>query len=404
MREEALIAIAPAEFARQAEPNGLLELIRPAWQAKDLIGRVKRLIPVDPSSACQRLFNAAMHDMREKVVVAGVDIAREAAKLYKLPPVERDEDIENYSVSSLIDLAYRMGLLSRAEWRRVSRCYEIRRDLEHEDDEYEAGVEDCVYIFKTCVEVILSKDPAHLLRVVDVKQMIEQPTAAVPSESLLADYANAPQPRQEEILKFLVSMALDPAQSDILQQNAYRFLLSLNPLTQNQVKLRLGTHIQQKIGRNGLDYRIAKVAQASGVFPYLRQSDIADFFETQLIEMNKVGTHWTAHSKHGNLLRSFGEIGGLETAPPAQRKKILKYLVLTYLGQTGGYTSYGNFRAVYYSNSAAPLVEDLVRRSTSVIKKDLDDLRSDPQVTSASSDQHIARRFENLVDVASGAA
>jgi hypothetical protein len=40
-----------------------------------------------------------------------------------------------------------MGLLPRPEWRRVTRCYEIRRDLEHEDDEYEATVEDCIYIF-----------------------------------------------------------------------------------------------------------------------------------------------------------------------------------------------------------------------------------------------------------------
>ena len=65
----------------------LLGRIRPAWQAKDLIERVRRLINVDPSSACQRLFNATMHDLREKIIIAGVDIAREAAKQYKLPPV-----------------------------------------------------------------------------------------------------------------------------------------------------------------------------------------------------------------------------------------------------------------------------------------------------------------------------
>jgi hypothetical protein len=71
-------------------------LIRPAWQAKDLITRVKRLVNVDPSSACQRLFNATIHDLREKVIIAGIDIARDAAKQNKLPPVEKAEDIEEY--------------------------------------------------------------------------------------------------------------------------------------------------------------------------------------------------------------------------------------------------------------------------------------------------------------------
>src|SRR6266581_9536236 len=64
--------------------DALLVTIRPAWQARSLIERVRRLVPVDPSSACQRIFNAAIHDLREKIVIAGVDIAREAAKQNKL--------------------------------------------------------------------------------------------------------------------------------------------------------------------------------------------------------------------------------------------------------------------------------------------------------------------------------
>ena len=68
------------ELVEASEVPTLLEKIRPAWQAKDLINRVRRLIAVDPSSACQRLFNASIHDLREKIIIAGVDIAREAAK------------------------------------------------------------------------------------------------------------------------------------------------------------------------------------------------------------------------------------------------------------------------------------------------------------------------------------
>ena len=169
-----IIPLPNATLVKASEVPSLLLEIRPAWQAKNLINRVRRLLEVDPSSACQRLFNAAVHDLREKVAIAGIDIASEAAKQHGLPTITKTEDVENYSTAKLIDLSYRMGLLSRPEWRRMSRCYEIRKDLEHEDDEYEAGVEDCSYIFKTCVEVVLAVDPIHLLRVTDVKDLIEK--------------------------------------------------------------------------------------------------------------------------------------------------------------------------------------------------------------------------------------
>jgi hypothetical protein len=112
MSRNDLIPMPSVELVQASEVPSLLEDIRPAWQAKNLISRVRKLLGVDPSSACQRLFNAAIHDLREKVEIAGVDIAGEAARQYKLPPVNKAEDLEEYSTAKLIDLAYRMGLLS----------------------------------------------------------------------------------------------------------------------------------------------------------------------------------------------------------------------------------------------------------------------------------------------------
>src|SRR5579872_3996285 len=87
---------------------GLMARVRPEWQAKSLIERVQRLLPTDPSSACQRLLNAAVHDLREKVVIAGLDIAEQAARQAKLPPVTRQEDVADYSTDGLLDLAFHM--------------------------------------------------------------------------------------------------------------------------------------------------------------------------------------------------------------------------------------------------------------------------------------------------------
>lgn len=139
------------EFARQNKAT---------MESEKFNSKSPRLLPINPSSVCQRIFNAAIHDLKEKIIIAGLDIAIEVAKNYKLPPIKTEEDIiENYSTKNIITLSYRMSLLSRADWRRISRVYDIRKDLEHEDDQYEAGVEDVVYIFKTGIDVVLSKDP-----------------------------------------------------------------------------------------------------------------------------------------------------------------------------------------------------------------------------------------------------
>jgi len=386
------------ELIKASDAPRLLLQIRPAWQAKELIDRVRRLLAVDPSSACQRLFNAAMHDLKEKIVVAGIDIAREAAKQNKLPPIERAEDIEDYPTSKLIDLAHRIGLLSRPDWRRLSRCYEIRRDLEHEDDEYEAGPEDCIYIFQTCISVVLSKDPIHLLRVTDVKELIEQPVPAAPTPSLLQDFEHAPQPRQEEILKFLVAIAIDEKQAELVRQNAFAFFSSLSSLTQNAVALVLASHLQEKITRSGPSRLVVRVAYAAGVLPYLKQAHLRDFFTAVLEGMKKVGTHWRAFNGHGELLRSFKDVGGLKHVPQPVRNEILKWLVLTYLGEQGGRTIYGNVRHVFYSNTAEPLIGEIVSESADVIREDLKSLRKDKDVVRACCTDHIERRFDSLLD------
>lgn len=394
-----LIPMPSVELVQASEVPSLLEEIRPAWQAKNLISRVRKLLAVDPSSACQRLFNAAMHDLREKVTIAGVDIAGEAAKQYKLPPVNKSEDLDEYSTSKLIDLAYRMGLLSRPEWRRVSRCYEIRRDLEHEDDEYEAGVEDCIYIFKTCVDVLLSKDPIHLLKVTDVKEVIEEATPATPDQTLLTDFEHAPQPRQEEIHKFLMSYTLDKDQSDIVQQNAFTFISWLAPLTHNAVKLKLASYFQDKIGRKKLDRRHARVALAMGVLPYLKKAQRADLYEEIFAQMQKVGWNWRSHSEHGELLRSFREVGGLAFCPPDQRKKILKWLARCYLGEPGGRTSWGNIREVFYSNTGATLIRDIIKSARKSIREELQAIEDDKDIKRQCGYQPIARRLETLLDL-----
>jgi hypothetical protein len=408
-RSASQLEIPMAEYPvvlHQAPPGtvvvSLMSLIRPAWRAKSLIQRVERLLAVDPSSACQRLLNAAFHDLKEKVIVAGLDIAKQAADQAKLPSVNKTEDVEAYSSDKLLDLAYEMGILSRPEWRRIKRCYEIRRDLEHEDDEYEAGVEDAVYIFKTCIEVVLSKDPVQLLRVTDVKEVVEQPQPFFPSEELLDGYAKAPDPRQLEILKFLAAYALKEDNADLVRQNAFKMLKYLQRATRNPAKLDLAKHLQERVGKQALTLGLAKVANAAGVLPYLKESKRRDFFQGYCYCLNQIGYTWRNHLSHRQPLEELEDVGGFRHCPDGDvLKELLRWMTLCYIGTQGGRTSYGNIRPVFNGDIAAPIIERLVARGGERVLRVLKDLREDATVRQQMAwCKDVAARYELLLDVA----
>lgn len=379
--------------------HDVLDQIRPAWQGKSLIQRVLRILPVDPSSACQRLFNAAIHDLRDKVVIAGVDLAKEAATNNKLPPINKEEDVEEYPTSKLIDLCYRMGLLTRPEWRRLHRSYEIRRDLEHEDDEYEAALEDCMYIFKTSIDIVLSKDPIELLRVKDVKEIIEEPNTLTPSSELLENYERAPQTRQKEICLFLISVSLNKEKPDIVRENSFELLSHLEHLTQPAVKIELADYLQKQMGHKGIDILHAKVANACGAMSYFKKARIVDLYKALLLNLQRVGTHWTKHAEHGDVLENIEDIGGLTYCPDELLKETLKWLVQTYIGEPGEQGYYGRNRKVFYSNSAAPIIARLIKSGPLKIRRCLKELENDRDIKRACTNIHVARRFEDLLDM-----
>lgn len=395
---EAMVPATGDVLAQHNDVGNLLARIRPEWQGRSLVERVQKILPVDPSSACQRLFNAAIHDLREKVVIAGIDIAKEAAKTSNLPSIEDAEDVQQYSTSNLVDLCYRMGLLNRAEWRRLHRAYEIRRDLEHEDDEYEAGLEDCVYIFKTTIEIVLSRHPTNPLRVTEVKELVESADDLAPSADLLADYQKAPQPRQEQICRYLVSTALSKEQPDIVRQKAIELLRRLEQLTHHQVRLAIAAAIQERIGRHGLDLATAKVAHAIGAIPYLKQTQIADFFTRYLKRMNDVGPHWTKSSEHTQLLEDLEDVGGLEHCPEDFLAPCASWLVLAYIGEPGGY-GMGVNRPVFFSNSAAPIIRRMLQRPAAHVRRALHAAATSKTVKAAVVSKYISRRLEDLLDL-----
>ncbi|MCX5250352.1 hypothetical protein OG895_34960 [Streptomyces sp. NBC_00201] len=74
-------------------------------------------------------------------------------------------------------------------------------------------------------------------------------------------------------------------------------------------------------------------------------------------------------------------------------------MALCYIGEPGGYGTMGRNRRVFYSNSAAPLIEQMLKEDREVIRDDLDKLQKDRAVKRACGDEHVARRFQDLLDL-----
>ena len=375
--------------------QSLLNGIRPVWIGKNLIQRVNRILPVDPSSACQRLFNAAIHDLKEKILIMGVDLANEIASNYKLPSIKREEDILDYNVSKTIDLAYRIGILTRPEWRRIHRCYEIRRDLEHEDDEYEAVLEDCFYIFKTSIDVILSRDPIELIKVTDAKDLIETSTNISLTEEFLTDYKSAPKGRQKEISEMLISYALDDSKPDIVRENSVELLRHIKSITDKTVTIDLASLLEKRLTRNGIDLKTAKVGNACGATGYFKKVRLKDFYSNLKDEAALIGTDWNRQTDFCSKLE---DIGGLKYCPKEFYNSILVLLVKFYIGERS-YGPNSAFRRVFFSNGASPIIVRILESDPDKARESLEELRAKNPIKNIINDKYLLRRFEDLIDV-----
>lgn len=283
-------------------------------------------------------------------------------------------------------------------WRRLLRAYDIRRDLEHEDDEYEATDADCLYVFETCIEYVLSKDPIQVIRVVDIKEVLEQSEPSTLTKIAHEEFEHAPGPRQKDIWRYLASVASDPKKPDVIRQNCYRALDGMQMLVQTEVLIDVAKDFVKRIGRKEPSALEFRVARAAGVLPYLKKLQVTAFFEGYVREFKGISYHWSHHGSHSELLRGFEEIGGLRYCPAELTDSFLKWLILCYIGEPGGYGR-GVNRPVFYSDVAAPICLRLLR--TSGVGGDLiEKLRdSKTSIKTACANKHVARRLEAIIDI-----
>lgn len=380
-----------------------LARIRPEWQATPLVQRVARLLPVDPSSACQRLLNAAGHDLRVKIRTLGLDLAKDVAESFGLPPLNTDEDLEDYPTARLYDLAYRIGLLTRPDWRRLHRAYEIRRDLEHEDDEYEASPADLIYVFEAAIDVVLSREPVQVIRLQDIKDVVESDGPVLVPQELLDDYRGAPPQRQFEILHALTFWAIDEERPELVRANCFRLLRKLAVLAPSSAKIDVAKKLEVRIGRRASDLGTAQVAIASGAFPFIHKRQQRALIDAFLKRFNIIKPDWRQHPDHSELLDDFVAAGGFAICPAGAERKILRWMVEAYVGEPGRYGTFGRHRAIFFSDTAAPRIENALRNAPPAIKGHITNVANEPSTRKLMLIVEQQERLKNLVELSSSA-
>jgi hypothetical protein len=282
----------------------------------------------------------------------------------------------------------------------AGRAYDIRRDLEHEDDEYEAQVEDCVYVFSACIDTVLSRDPIELIRVADVRAAIDSADRISLTRDLLEDYGRAHEVRQTDIVRMLIGVARSDKQPDIVRQNAMEVLGDLEPLTKDKVKIAVAAEIHESLKGRPLQPVEMKVCASAGIVPYLKQGRVAAFFADFARDISKISPDWGSYSRHPAILNLIEDYGGLRVIPADQLRPIMSWLVRCYLGEKGGYGPYGRNRAVFNSDVAAPIIERLMNASTGdKVRSALEDAAGEKRVQALVEFKPIARRLERLRDL-----
>lgn len=251
------------------------------------------------------------------------------------------------------------------------------------------------FIFKTTIDVVLSKDPIELLKVTDAKDLIESSTNISVTEEFLTDYKSAPKGRQREITELLISYASDDTKPDIVRENSVELMRHIKPLTEKTVTIEMASILENKLDRAGINLKTAKIGNACGAMGYFKKVRLLDFYGNLKTEVKAIGTDWNTQKTFCTKLE---DIGGLKYCPIEHYEDLLKYLVIFYIGERS-YGRYSASRPVFFSNGAAPIITRLIENDANKANPILESFRKKKPIKNDIENKYLLRRFEDLIDL-----
>ena len=252
-------------------------------------------------------------------------------------------------------------------------------------------------MFMTTIHVVLSKDPIHVIKIEDIKAIVEQPSVATLGDDVLTDYEHAPKARQIEIFTFLISNALKKTNPDIVRQNCYNIVGQVRTVTNSQVIIAAAK--KMFMSHVPLNDAKARVAFKAGVFAYLKKTTVRDYFRSYLQRMKEVDYSFKGHKQHGELLRGLIEVGALQFCPAQLLEEFLRWLLLCYTGERS-FGQWAGYRPVFYSNVGAPLALDIIRKCPYDLAPAMKKLARDNTIKAVRREsKDVEKRFQAILEV-----
>ncbi len=375
-----------------------LSEIREPWQTSRLVERVRQLISVDHSCACQKLFNTAIWDIKDKLGQWGEDFVYKIA--YKNSKISRGtvNPISGLSTTELLNLSYRSKLLSFEQWQLITECYQIRCKLEHEDRYFEVSSLETEKFFDVCINEVLSVDSMEIKEYDNFETITELTELAVPSQLLLSSFGSMSLENQVDATTFLIDVATNSSELMRATQNSVISLIHLRESLSDHAKQEVALKYSDP-NIHHIDSRLVESLKCADALRFIETSSKSKFYESVYLSMIEVGEDWNKGQQQLEILQSFTELGSLDECPEQHRTNIFNWMALTYIGQDSGDSAYISERNVYFSKEASPVIQRLIIEANYISNAMIDTLLTDSAIAVLAENSFIAKRFERFLQL-----
>jgi hypothetical protein len=238
----------------------------------------------------------------------------------------------------------------------------------------------------------------------DISEVVESDAPISISQELLDDYKEAPPQRQTEILNAVAFWAMDEERPELIRSNCFRLLRKIAPISPSSAKIELAKKMEVGIGRRPSNLKTAQVATASGAFPFIHKRQQRLLTNVFLDRFSSVKPAWRQYPEHGELLDDFGSAGGFAICPIGADRAIARWMVEAYVGVPGRRGYFGQNRPVFFSDTAEPRIEKLLRDAPPPIKGHIANIAKEPAIHKLIIVPEQQTRLDNLVEITSSSA
>ncbi len=373
-----------------------LSEIREPWKTSRLVERVSQLISVDHSCACQKLFNTAIWDIKDKLSRWGEEFVYKVARTTSSISPNTENPISGLSTTVLLNLAYKSMLLTFEQWQLMTECYQIRCKLEHEDRYFEVSSLETVKFFDVCVNEVLNVETKEINEYDEFESLLKLTELAVPSEFLLSSFRSMSPENQVDATTFLIDLATNNSELIRVTQNSVISLIHLRESLSDHTKQAIALKYSDPKIRH-IDSKLVESLKCADVLRFIETSSKSKFYESIYLSMIEVGEDWYKGQQQLEILQSFIELGSLNECPEQHRTNIFNWLALTYIGQDTGDSAYISERNVYFSKEASPVIQKLINEANNISEAMFDRLLSHKSITVLTENSYIAERFDRFL-------